>query len=111
MPELRFSDLSTLRQAFVRQCQQIGFGKVTRFAVQQGEPVMLPATEVLIDVKLDVEDVVRPEQGLQDFALSAEVVRLFSRMDAAGDASVDHVEVRAGIPRRIVFKAPILRQK
>ena len=103
MSHPRFSGLSTQRQALIRRCQRIAFGKIAKFAVQDGEPLILPETEVFIDVKLDSDDVSRPELGLEDFDLPAEVVRLFAKMDAVRDGTVDHVEVRAGVPRRIVF--------
>ena len=64
---------------------------------------MLPRTEILLDVKLDSEDASRMEQDLPDFVLSAQVLRLFARMDAERNGMVDHVEVRAGLPRLIVF--------
>jgi hypothetical protein len=103
----RLSELSTSRQALVRRCQQIGYGKIVRFAVRDGEPVMLPETEVLTDVKLDAEEAPRPERNLKDFALTAQVMRLFDEFDAVRNAIVDHVEVRDGLPRRIVFKSRV----
>jgi hypothetical protein len=104
MPQTRFSQLSTQRQALIRQCQQIGFGEIGRFLVRESEPVLTAETEVLFDVKLDRDDGQRLEQNLSDFEVSKEIVRLFSKLDAIGNAVVEHLEVRAGIPRRIVFK-------
>jgi hypothetical protein len=105
MAQVRFSEVSAPRQALIRRCQQIDFGKIVRFAVRAGEPVTLPETEVFLDVKLDSEDAQRPELDLKDFVLSAEVQRLFARLDQLGEGIVDHLEVRAGVPRRIVFKS------
>ena len=102
----RLSQLSARRQALIRQCQQIGFGKIVNFAVKEGDPVILAATEILIDVKLDADDSPRRERDLDDFELSAEVVRLLSKFDAIQNGIVDHLEVRAGIPRRLVLKCP-----
>lgn len=39
MATLRFSQLSALREAFIRECQQIGFGEINRFLVRDCEPV------------------------------------------------------------------------
>jgi hypothetical protein len=100
----RLSQLSARRQALVRQCQQIDFGKIVNFAVQDGDPVILAETEILIDVKLDADDSPRTERDLDDFELGAEVVRLLSKFDAIQNGMVDHLEVRAGIPRRVVLK-------
>jgi hypothetical protein len=57
-------------------------------------------------VKLDGDDGPRPEQDLSDFELSREVVRLFAKLDTVRNGVVELIEVRAGIPRRVVFKAP-----
>jgi len=110
MDQSRLSQLSARRQALVRQCQQIGFGKIVNFVVRDGDPVMLAKTEILIDVKLDADENPRTEFDLKDFELSAPVTRLFSRFDAIQDGIVDHLEVRAGIPRRIVLKFADLTQ-
>jgi len=107
IPDIRLCDLSTARQDFVRQCQRISFGKIAHFAVRNGDPVMLPETEVLMELKLETEEAARPEQKLKDFVVPAELVRLFAKMDAVRTGFVDHVEVRAGIPRRVVFKTRV----
>jgi hypothetical protein len=104
--QLRFSQLSAPRQTLIRRCQQINFGKIAQFLVHNREPVLTPETEIFVDIKLDGNDGPRLEQNLSDFELSREIVRLFAQMDAIGNGVVEHLEVRAGIPRRIIFKAP-----
>lgn len=104
--DLRFSEVSERRQAFIRQCQRMGFGKIVNMAVRDCDPVFIQETEVLFDVKLDSEECPRPEQELKDFLLTAEIRRFFSKLDALRNGAIEHVEVRAGIPRRMVFKAP-----
>lgn len=90
----------------MRRCQEIGFGKIVNFSVQEGDPVILAATEILVDVKLDANDSPRRERDSGDFELSAEVERLLSKFDAIQNGMVDHLVVRAGIARRIVLKLP-----
>jgi hypothetical protein len=107
MVQVRFSEVSAPRQALIRHCQKIGFGKIGPFLVRDREPVLTPETEIFLDVKLDSDAAPRPERQLSDFALSQEIVRLLSKLDAFGDCVVEHLEVRAGIPRRIVLKAKI----
>jgi hypothetical protein len=63
---------------------------------------------VLFDVKLDKEEVPRPELALTDFVLAAEVLRLMARLDALHNGTIRHLEVRAGIPRRLIFESPLL---
>ena len=60
--------------------------------------------EVLVDLKLDSQDAPRPEIALPEFQLPAEVVRLMDLLDSMVTTTVESLEVRAGIPRRIVFR-------
>jgi len=105
MTELRLSEVSPLRQAFVRRCQRLGFGKIVALAVRDREPVFDEHTEVFVDLKLDGGEAPRYEQDLSDFVLSTEVELLFSTLDAIRNGTIEHVEVRAGVPRRLSFKA------
>jgi hypothetical protein len=104
MGGLRFSKLSTARQAFIRECQRIGFGRIEQLEISDSEPVFGLRTQAFIDLKLDADERPRPELSVDDFVVSTEIQRLFSKLDAICDGVVEHIEVRAGIPRRIVLK-------
>lgn len=104
MAELRFSELSARRQAFIRRCQRIGFGKIVSLSVCQGEPVFGPRTEVLFDVKLDGGETRRPELDLADFVLCTEMIRLFNKLDVIRNGSIEQVEIRSGVAVRLLFK-------
>ena len=78
--ELRFSEMSPRRQAFIRRCQRIGFGKIHIFAVCEGDPVFVSQTHVLLDVKLDVTETRRPEQDVDDFVLRVELGAVISEI-------------------------------
>jgi hypothetical protein len=105
MAELRFSQLSAPRQAFIRRCQRLDHGIIRGLEVNDGEPLFGPNTEVLHDLKLDGDEAARPEQDLSDFVVPREIRRLVSMLEAMRNGTIDHVEVRAGVPRRIIFKA------
>ena len=105
MADLRFSELSAARQAFIRRCQELDHGTIRVLEVHDGEPVFGPSTEVLHDLKLDGDRVPRPELDLADFVGPREVRRLISMLDAFRNGIIDCVEVRTGVPRRIIFKA------
>jgi hypothetical protein len=105
MAQLRFSELSAPRQAFIRRCQRLGFGTIRSLEVRDCEPVLGPKTEVLLDLKLNAEEELRAEQDLGDFVVPSEILRLLSRLDSIRDGNVEEIEVRAGVPRRMVFKA------
>ncbi len=105
MAQLRFTDLTAARQSFIRQCQRLGFGTVRGLEVRDCEPVFGPKTEVLVDLKLDSDDTPRPEQHLGDFVLPDEVRRLFAVLDTLRNGTVEQVEVRSGVPRRLFFRS------
>jgi hypothetical protein len=102
---IRFSELSAPRQALIRRCQQLGFGTIRNLEVFDREPMFSPGVEVLFDVKLDSDKTSRPEQNLSDFVVCGEIRRLFKLLDTVGDGTIEHIEVRAGIPRRVLFSA------
>jgi len=100
----RFSDLSGARQAFVLACQSVVFGKITGLLVQDAEPAFTAKTKVFVDVKLDSKERPRLEESLADYELSAELVRLFSKLDDIRNGIIEQIEIRSGLPRRLVFK-------
>ena len=105
---LRFSELSNPRQKLVRLCQAINHGCIEKLEVEHAEPVFDPPPMVLKNVKLDADEGPRPELSLTDFVVSDEVLRLMSLLDELKCGTVRHVEVRAGIPRRIVLESQAL---
>ena len=100
----RLQQLSAPRQYLVRLCQLINFGRIEDLELRRGEPVFSPAPRVFLDVRLDLEDAVRSEQGLPDFAIPEEIHRLLARLDAIQDGNIERIEVRAGIPRRLIVE-------
>jgi hypothetical protein len=106
MPSVqRFSQLSPERQALVRILQAVNFGEIRDVHIREGNPIADDASAVLLDAKLDAEEIPRPELHLDDFELRAEVGRLMSRLDELKDGTIRRLEVRAGIPRRLVFES------
>jgi hypothetical protein len=80
-------------------------GSIEDLRVEQSEPVFNPAPVVLKDVKLDSEEGPRPELALADFVVSNEVLRLKMLFDEMRCGVIRHIEVRGGIPRRIVLES------
>jgi hypothetical protein len=106
MPEIQqFSQLSAERQLLVRLCQRINYGVIQKLTVYAGEPILTPAPTVLVDVKLDGNEPERSELQLSDFALRDEVIRLMRELDALGHGAIERIDVRAGVPRRIVLES------
>ena len=104
----RFSELSPARQTFVRISQALNFGEIQDVHVHDGDPKFDQTSIVLFDAKLDKEEVPRPELKLTDFELCFEVRRLMSLLDEFKNGTIRRLEVRAGIPRRLVFESRFL---
>ena len=102
---LRLSDLTPGRQALVRLCQTINFGSIENLEVRDSEPVFDPPPVMLRDLKLDSDEGPRPELALTDFVVSNEIVRLMRHLDEMKSGTVRRVEVRGGIPRRILLES------
>ena len=105
----RFSQLSPARQALVRVLQAVNFGEIQGVRVMDADPMFDDACIVVIDAKLDREEVPRPELDLADFELRTEVGRLMSRLDELRNGTIQRLEAHAGIPRRLVFESRLLQ--
>jgi hypothetical protein len=67
-----------------------------------------PRPTILSEIRLDIEDVPRPERELFDFKLPSEVVRLMQLLDQVRDGEIEEVEIRDGLPRRLVLSARLV---
>jgi hypothetical protein len=103
----RLSDLSPARQALVRLCQDVNFGQILDLEVRNGEPIWEPSPTILSEVKLDSDETPRPEGELPDFQLSSEIRRLVSYLDHFKDGEIAKIEIRDGLPRRLVLTSQL----
>ena len=69
MSECRLLQLSPAHQAFERVLQTINFGEPREICIRDSEPIIYTDSVVILNVKLDKEDVPRPELDLSDFSL------------------------------------------
>jgi len=102
---LRFAQLSPARQQLVRLLQTINYGRIEDLLVRDGDPIFEPSPVVVVDAKLYRDDGPRPEVGLADFVLRDDVRRLMARLDHAKNGTIQRLEVRAGIPRRVILES------
>lgn len=105
---VRFVQLSPARRALIRLCQVTNYGSIERLHISDSEPVMGPPPLILQDLKLDCDQELRPELDLPDFELKDEFCRLMRRIDGLKNGTIERIEVRAGIPRRLLVGAPAL---
>jgi hypothetical protein len=83
--------------------QQINFGRIEGLLVRNGEPAFVPPPEVIREVKFGGENGPRPERGVDDFALKAQVVELIQQLNGLGDGTVEAIEVKHGLPFRMLL--------
>lgn len=99
------SALTPARRRLVELMQQINFGTIEGLAVRRGEPVFDPAPRVVHEFKFGAaENGPRGELGAGDFRLKAHLLELFQCLDAVGDATIERLEVKHGLPFRL-FRA------
>lgn len=101
----RFSQLSVPRQGLVRLCQATNYGQIHHLEIRDGDPVLSPPPLVLADIKLDSDEEPRTELDLTDFVLRDEVCRLMDRFDQLKNAKIARLEVKTGVPRRMVVES------
>jgi hypothetical protein len=103
-PATQFSHLSGPRQALLRLFQAVNFGHIEGLEIRRGEPVFCPTPVVIVELKLDADDSPRQEADLAEFALRAEIVRLMHAFDRLGHGTVERIDIRYGIPRRVLIE-------
>ncbi len=96
--------LSEPRRRLIELMQRINHGRIEELHILNGDPTFDPPPRVVCQRKLDHEETPRPELSKVDFALKADVVRLFAQLDAIGDGVVICIEVLHGLPFRITFE-------
>ena len=87
MPATTFLQLSRSRQALIRLCQRVSYGSILNVRVVCGEVVFDDPPNITVDVRLDGDIAERQELRLNDFALPAEIRRLFAQVDGLGDGN------------------------
>jgi hypothetical protein len=77
---------------------------MARGPVHRFSSCFTPPTTVLIDVKLNADDGERPEAGLTGFTLRDEVRRPLAHLERLQNGTVERIEVRSGVPRRVIIE-------
>lgn len=103
MPDAqRLLQLSPARQRLVRMLQAVNFGELQCVHIREGDPTFDGDSMIVLDVKLDKEELLRHELELADFVLSEEVLRLMSQFDQLRNGTISVLrcgqEFRVGSP-------------
>ena len=102
---MQFADLSPSWQRLLRLFQTIHFGRVEELEIRNGEPVFSPEPRVFLELKLDAADGPRPEVRLGNFELRSQVERFIQQIRRFNNGTVERIEVRHGLPFRMVIEA------
>jgi hypothetical protein len=94
--------LSPARRRLVELLQQLNFGRVEGLSVLDGDPVFEPPPRLVREVKFGGENGPRPEAAAADFPLKSQLVELFQHFDEIGDGTIDVLEIKHGLPFRMV---------
>lgn len=98
--------LSSSRARLLEMMQALNFGRIEILSVAAGEPVFDPSPTVIREMKFGANNGTRPELSLGDFVLKAEVRELFDAITRIGDGVIDRIEVRHGLPFRMIVSEP-----
>jgi hypothetical protein len=95
------SALSQARQQLVQLMQRLNFGRIEGLVIRNGEPVLTPPPRVLQEIKFGGENGPRPEACASDFLLKIQVIELFQQFDRVGNATIEVLEIKHGLPFRM----------
>lgn len=101
-PNRTKASLSPARRRLLELFQQVNFGRVEQLPVVNGEPQLDPPPRVVREIKFGGENGPRPELGASDFVLKSQVVELFRFFDQLGNGTIDAIEVKHGLPFRMI---------
>jgi len=94
---LTTQDLTLSERTFVRHLQELGWGRMERVRIVQGEVVMAPPLVTIRSIKLGDE----PSPlvyGPVDFKLKRPVSLLLGHLRTIDDGEIRVIEVRGGLP-------------
>ena len=101
------AQLTPSQKHLVEWMQRAYYGRVESLSVRGGQPVWDPPPRLVREVKLDGDRGPHSAIGQEDFTLKAQVVELFAQMECMGDGVILLVEVRNGLPVRMVFEEEV----
>jgi hypothetical protein len=106
MSNKRKSEVSRPRQALVELMQDIHFGGIENLPVRNREPVLTPPPRTWRERKFGLPPGDRRRPAKDDFLLKAAVLELFAELDEIGDGTIAVLEVRHGLPYKVLVADP-----
>ena len=101
------ASLSAPRRRLLETMQRLNFGRIEDLEIRGGDPVFTPAPRLVQDIKLGGDNGPRPELANADFVLKSQVGEFFDHLSRLGDGSVESIEVKHGLPFKLVVEMAV----
>ena len=98
--------LSGPRKRLLELIQRYDFCRIEHLEVRGGEPTFNPGPHVTEEFRLGSKSTPRSEFK-DDFQLPAPVIELFERLSHVGNGWVAVIEIRHGLPVRLIVERPV----
>jgi len=105
--EGRKSQLTKNTKGLVELMQRLNFGHVYDLPLRGGEPILEPPPRVDKEVKFASDNGSRPELAREDFILKVQVREMLSCFDSIGDGVIHCIEVKNGLPFKMIIQEDI----
>jgi len=105
-PQLSKQDLSPSRASLIELMQEVNFGRIENLLIRDCDPVLNPKPRVVREHKFGGENGPRPERDHNDFKLKGQIIELFEFFDELGNGIIEAIEVKHGLPFRVIFADP-----
>jgi hypothetical protein len=98
--------LSPARKQLLELMQRYNFCRIENLEVRVGVPVFDPAPRITQEIKIGADNNPRPELEKDDFLLRAPIIELFEHLDRVGNGRIAVIEVKHGLPCRLIVEQP-----
>jgi hypothetical protein len=102
-PLLLERHLSPARRRLCDLVRGLYFGEVRGLRVRDGEPVLVPPPALVREYKFGADNGPHPHRDAPDSPVKEQFADLFRYLDEAGDATIAVLEVRHGLPFRMIL--------
>jgi hypothetical protein len=94
--------LPPARRQLLEFLQRVNFGRLESLTIRGGQPVFNPLPTIIREHKFGGDNGPRPELAIDDFLLKRQVVELFAFLDELQDGVIHVLEVKHGLPFRVI---------
>ena len=98
--------LSEPRRRLVRLMQRLLFGRIENLVIRRGQPVFDPPPTTIREHKFGGDNGPHDKLRADDFLLKDQAVDLFRQFDALGDGVIAVLEIKHGLPFRMLVAEP-----